>query len=342
MFENVLWERDLHQRGSSTKLAVSADCVVTHERRNRLVCLDLRNGTVRWDIRFGSWPRDVVMSGDRCLAIAQDIDGLVCFDLRTGAVLWNAGLPRFTKHIAVTEDTVLVGGWRGYTPLMAFDLATGAARWTTGERCNTVLPIPVGGAFLTGADDGTGLRLLDACDGAERLRWTLPAPLATVDGNRLFTSGEAGQLLVRCGTRTVAELRPDTGQVRTLLHHDTDLAPAAAQYVGGLLWVREHRAGYAAFNPGDGSLRWRIDVGQPLMEQVVPHEAGFLLGGDHGTLLRLDAAGHITHRTSVSRRITALHPAGPAGQPDELIVVTRGTLLAMSIPAATPTEKDAA
>ena len=85
------------------------------------------------------------------------------------------------------------------------------------------------------------------------------------------------------------------------------------------------------YDPTDGSLRWRVDIRQRIAPGIVPIGTGFLLGGDQGTLLRLDQAGHIIRRTFVSRRIAALHAAGPDEDSDVLSVVTRGTLIAIGI-----------
>ncbi|TWE20270.1 outer membrane protein assembly factor BamB [Kitasatospora atroaurantiaca] len=281
-----MWERTLHQRISPRTLAVADDCIVTHARRSRLVCLGRWDGAVRWDVPFGLWPRSVVVAGDRCLGIAQNIDMLICWDLRTGAVLWNADLPRFTGHIVATGDTVLAGGWRGYTALMAFDLATGQPRWNTDGAQNTVLPQPGGDTVLIGENQGRDVSLASLHDGKELACWKLPEPLTTTDCGAIFAQADADRLFVRCGRRTVAEIRLDTGNIRVLRHHDTDLAPTAAQYSGGLLWLREAR-GYAAVDPTDGSLRWRVDIRQRLAENVVSTRSGFLIGGDQGTLLAM-------------------------------------------------------
>lgn len=113
------------RRGSASALAVGDDCVVVHERWTRLVCPERGDGSVRWDVPFGLWPRFVVVAEERCLGIAQNIEALTCWDLRTGAVLWNVALPRFTGYITATDNTVLIGGRRGYTDLTVLDSDTG-------------------------------------------------------------------------------------------------------------------------------------------------------------------------------------------------------------------------
>lgn len=338
MAEEVLWERDLHQRGSGSALAVGDDCVVVHERWTRLVCLDRRDGSVRWDVPFGLWPRSVVVAGDRCFGIAQNIDALTCWDLRTGAVLWNVALPRFTGFITATDDTVLFGGWRGYTDLTALASDTGQRRWSASGGPATVHPLAIGDGVLIGAPNGGEVWLLNVHDGREVGRWSLPEPLRSADYARTFARSGSDWFLIHCGRRTIVELRPNTGEVRTLLRHDSDLTPTRARLVGGLLWLTDAK-GCAAYDPTDGSLRWRVDIGQRIAPGIVPTGTGFLLGGDQGTLLRLDRAGHIIRRTSVSRRIAALHAAGPAEDPDVVLVITRGTLIAIRIRASSEADE---
>ncbi|GIG63311.1 hypothetical protein Lfu02_76830 [Longispora fulva] len=93
---------------------MTKDWVVVHERVTRLVCLNNLDGTVVWDVPVGTWPRSLVLAGDRCLAIAQNVPYLVCLDIRTGERLWAAELPEpTTGHVTVVGDVVLAGGWRG-------------------------------------------------------------------------------------------------------------------------------------------------------------------------------------------------------------------------------------
>ncbi|MFD1504044.1 PQQ-binding-like beta-propeller repeat protein, partial [Streptosporangium lutulentum] len=140
MIGKTRWERQLHQRISASAVAVAEDRVVVHERHTRLVCLDRYDGSVRWDVPIGTWPRAVVVAGDRCLVLAQDTDQLSCLDLTTGAALWRAGLPQYSGHVVATAETVIVGGWRGYTPMAAFNLKNGRPLWRAQQPTATVLP----------------------------------------------------------------------------------------------------------------------------------------------------------------------------------------------------------
>lgn len=327
MFHQTLWERCLHQRGYAEELSLTSDQVVVHERCTRLVGLDRWTGSLRWDVSVGTYPRAVVTVGDRCLVIAQNSDQLSCLDVRTGALLWNSELPRWSGHVVTMADTVLVGGWRGYTPLMAFDLRAGARRWDRADRFDTVLPVPAGEGVLVGAAGGTKIRLVDRCNGEELSCWRLPGPLAGSDDRPAFTPVGADRFLVRCGQRSVVEIRLSSTDVRELIRAEADLVSTAVEYTAGVLWLRELRGGYVAVDPADGHVLWRVDVGQPLIDQVVWTGAGFVVASSNGGLFLLDSVGQVLKRASVARRITALRDAGAA----ELLVRTKGTLLAVAV-----------
>jgi outer membrane protein assembly factor BamB len=65
MFGQTVWERNLHQAGHAAGLAATAEHIVVHERRTRLVGLNPLDGAQRWDIPCGTWPRATVIVGER-------------------------------------------------------------------------------------------------------------------------------------------------------------------------------------------------------------------------------------------------------------------------------------
>jgi outer membrane protein assembly factor BamB len=254
MFQRVTWERPLHQGGLITALAVTPHHVVVHERRSRLVCLGRQDGAALWDIPIGTHPRAVIVAGERILVITQDADRLSCINAPTGTLLWSVDLPRFTGHLVATTDTVIVGGWRGYTPLAAFDLETGTLRWEGHKHANTVLPVAIGNGVLIGAPGATEIQLIEPHDGQTLSRWQVPEPLAESDTNSSFTPTGAGRFFVRCGSRTVASIDLSSSAVDAIFHHDADLAPTAAELTAAALWLRELRGGYLAVDPVHGNV----------------------------------------------------------------------------------------
>ncbi|MER5422555.1 PQQ-binding-like beta-propeller repeat protein [Streptosporangium roseum] len=325
MIGKTLWERRLHQRGSASAVAVTEDRVVVHERHTRLVCLDRYDGSVRWDVPLGTWPRAVVVAGDRCLVLAQDTDQLSCLDLTTGAVLWRAGLPPYSGHVVATAETVIVGGWRGYTPMAAFNLKDGRPLWRTQRPTATVLPLPWDGGVLSGS--GSETWLIDPHDGRELGRWRLPEPLADTDHRPAFTLVDPDRCLMPCGPRSVVAIQLSSGLADQFFRHDADLLASAAEFTGGVVWLRERRAGYLTVNPDDGSKLWNVDVRQPLVSGVVRDGEGFVVVSEGGVLFRLRSDGHVLEGCSSVTRVAALRDLG-AG---EMIMVTKGTLRVITV-----------
>ncbi|GAB2919952.1 hypothetical protein GCM10027280_03790 [Micromonospora polyrhachis] len=322
MLGEFRWERQLHQRGVAADVAVAQGRIVVHERRSRLVCLDSRDGTVHWDAPVGDWPRGFVIAGDRCLVLTSGSHQLICLDLVTGTTLWRVSLPVYTGHVTATADTVLVGGWRDYTPLVAFDLYDGRPLWRTSTSVAAMLPLAWGGGVLLGR--AREAWLLHPRDGSELGRWRLPEPMAVSDA-ATFTAVGPDRCLVPCGPRSIVALRLSSGAVDRFFDHHVDLVVTATEFTAGIVWVRERRAGYLAVDPVRGSTMCRVDVGQPLVGGIVPTGPGFVLAGENGTLYRVGADGVVVGRLSVTRRIAALADLGTGG----LVMVTKGTLRAV-------------
>ncbi|MFI9817219.1 outer membrane protein assembly factor BamB family protein [Saccharothrix variisporea] len=315
MFD-VKWERPLHQAPGTVRPAIAPGRVVVHERGTRLVCLDAVDGSVRWDVPIGTWPRAIVIAGARCLVLPQLPRELVCLDLDTGRREWTVELDGFVGHLVVAGGVVLAGGWRGYRPVRLYDVESG--RLLATADVHTVRPAVVDGGFLTGTPGGTEVRLLDGRDLSAVAAWTLPEPLADPDHRRAFTP-VGGRFLVRCGRRGFAEV----GRPEVVAHADHDLTSDAPHVVGGRVWLRE-RLGYTTV--ADGRVGWRFaEVGQTLVGRVQPAGEGFLVPGGAGTLFHLDRDGQVRERVQVGRRISAVREHGPDG----LLVLTKGTLLAL-------------
>ncbi|MGP4097329.1 outer membrane protein assembly factor BamB family protein [Nonomuraea sp. KM90] len=321
MIGQTLWERQLHQPGMASRAAATVGRVVVHERHTRLVCLNRHDGSVRWDRPVGGWPRAVVVAGDCCLVLPQDKAQLSCLDLATGVVRWSAGLREFTGHVVASGSTVVVGGWRGYTPLAAFDLADGRLLWRTPQRMATVRPATFGDGVLLGS--GSAAWLIDPRDGRELARWRTPEPLKEMDGTRAFTMIDSERCLVRCGSRSVALVRLSSELVDQVFGHDSDLLDWPPEFTGGVVWLAERGARYLAVDPEAGSVLWRVDVGQPLARGVLRDGEGFIMASQGGVLLRLGPDGEPLERSSSgTTRVAGLRGIG-AG---EALMLTKGTL----------------
>lgn len=300
------WERELHQRGANSAFAVGEDCVVLHERRTRLVCVERADGAVRWDIPAGTWPRAIVIAGDRVLVLPQQPDLLSCLNIRTGQMLWSAPTPRWTAHLAATADSVVVGGWRGYTPLVGLDLADGRVLWTKEDGVPWSEPLVWGGGVLTGT--GTDAVLFDARGGAEIGRWRLPEPLLGWDG-AVFRALGADRVAAGCGRSGLAAFGAGSGAVDWQGAYEPF---SGFGYVAGSVWMHRPRTGYLAVDPADGTRRWSTGtgVGQQLVPGVVPFADGVLVAADNGLVFRLGPDGQAVSRCASGRRLDRLVDAG--------------------------------
>ncbi|MGW6982438.1 outer membrane protein assembly factor BamB family protein [Streptomyces sp. NPDC054932] len=317
MIVTVRWERDLHQRGAHSAFAVGPDCVVLHERRTRLVCVGRTDGAVRWDIPVGTWPRAIVLAGDRVLVLPQQPDLLSCVDLGTGEVLWSVRTPRFTGHLTATDDTVVVGGWRGYTPMAGLDLADGRVRWTEESSAQWVQPLAWGGGVLTGT--GAEAVLVDARGGGHLDRWRLPEPLPGWDG-AVFAPLGGDRVAAGCGRSALTAFGLGSGTVDW--HHAYEPF-AGFTYAAGALWMRRPHTGYLAVDPADGTVlrTTGTGTGHRLVTGVVPCADGTLVGADSGVIFRLGLDGQVVSRYSSGRRLDGLCDAGDG----DLFAVAKGT-----------------
>ncbi len=185
------------------------DVIVVYERHTRLVCLDPRDGSVRWDVPTERWPREIVLAGERVLLGGSD---LRCLDLATGACVWRTSMREWSAHAVVCGSLVVFGGWRGYTPVGAADLETGAVVWRAEARSATVRPAAWGDRVVFGHGDRAWLA--DPRTGAEAHGWRLPEPLYGEDLSEVFRVADPVRCLARTESRQVVELRLSTPEVR--------------------------------------------------------------------------------------------------------------------------------
>ncbi|GAA3462113.1 PQQ-binding-like beta-propeller repeat protein [Saccharothrix longispora] len=340
MTTTPLWRRPLHQRVD--RLAVADDAVVVHERNTRLVRVAPDSGAATWDVPVGPWPRGLVVAEDRCLVLPATPPHLLCLDLATGHVVWRADVPDHTGNLVVADGAVLVGGWRGYTPVLAFDLATGRPLWRDDRPATR--PLAVDDAVVLGDPGGDLVRSVGARDGATRVRWTMPAPLPTGDGAVFARVG--ADVVARCAGDLLARLAPDGGLDFARLpatplpatpvsttspsggllpatpvsttSPSGGLLPVAPVVLGDLLWLPEWPTGCTALDARTGEVAWRIDPGAPVTS-VLPHRGVHLVAS--GVVRSVGADGRVLGRTWTGEHVTALHRLG-----DDVLAVGRSAL----------------
>jgi outer membrane protein assembly factor BamB len=323
------WRRQLHQHGSVSVLggwAATTDLIVVHERSTRLAGVDPRDGAPVWDNPFGTWPRAVVVAGDRCLGIAQNIPQLVCFDLASGRRVWSADLPGFTGHVVSAGGVVLAGGWRGYTPLMAFDLRDGAPLWHSPGRVTTMAPMAVGDQVLLADLTAGEIRLIDPRDGGQVDAWSLPEPLIGVDSRTVFATLDARRLLVAGVSGAQWEIDLAAPGIRMFSMAGAGM-PTAALVVSGLVWLPA-ADGLVAIESDTGEVRHRVRIDHRLVG-LIETDFGFVAAHRTGFLTGIDRDGDICGRQIVDRQIAGLYRHETAG----VLLFGKGTLTAGTLSA---------
>jgi outer membrane protein assembly factor BamB len=320
----VVWERPLHQRGRMRDVVAAGDRIVAHERGTRLVGLDRADGTAVWDVATGTWPRNVALAGDRCLIVPQSPDRLQCVDLGTGTEQWRVELGPVRGNLVATDDTVVVGGWRGYTAMSAYDLRDGRPLWQHQARAQLALPVHWGGGVLTGED--REVRLIEPRGGGPIATWRLPEPLITVDDGTPFTVLDPQRCLVLCKRGSVVVLDGRSGAAEEIVRFGGDVAVPAV-LAGDRVWVRSARHGYEVIDPVSAAPVFRVDLGARCADGVARIGDGSVVATCDGVLVAVGPDGQVVDRVSHARRTSALHDLGD----DTLLMTTRGTLRRVAV-----------
>lgn len=196
-----LWRHDLNQRPTIRSI-VAPDLLLVQERQTFLTRLDPASGVPLWSAKvqnpFG-W-----LAEDRNHVYYLNQHSVVqCNERRTRAALWSTTLRGTNGWLVAAGPTVLVGGWRGYSPLTALDANTGEVRWQLGGSGNERLSAPVVGTWgVAVASLGAPvLRFLDPASGALGSVLPLPAhgrdavdaPLLRRSGDWLLLAGRDGR-----------------------------------------------------------------------------------------------------------------------------------------------------
>lgn len=120
-----LWERNLHVAVNPNSLKVVGRAVYVTERKNKLSKINITSGETVWSQTVpNSWGWTSV-SDDHVYYMSQG-RGLLCFRVDSGELQWHRKFNgRFLGYIEASGDTLITGGWRGYSNLAAYDKSTG-------------------------------------------------------------------------------------------------------------------------------------------------------------------------------------------------------------------------
>ncbi len=304
----VLWERDLHQLAHRT--VIDSTVVLASERHTKLCRVSPVDGATIWvaNVRgpFG-W---VGYSGATCVYLNQH-SFLQAFDIHDGTERWAVELagphPSIFGWPVVCGQHVVVGGWRGYTDLVALRVEDGAVAWRKAAR-GGALTMPRRGpadtlllAFPTEARS----ELIDAATGHTVRAWGCPAaevlpdstPFAVHAGGRFLCLGSGGG---------VFQLDPERDEGWSqLARHAAPIRSFAPAVVESLVVFEDERGLLCAYSLEDGVQRWEAPV-EHRRRDILPVAAlpdgGLAFGSASGLLEVFDGAGRTVARRAMGKR----------------------------------------
>jgi outer membrane protein assembly factor BamB len=322
-FLDVLWRRNLHFLPSSSSVAFDHSGVFLVERRTRLVKVDPLNGVALWSLPiFNKWGTlevnascCVYLDGDRVLR---------CIDRDSGSIRWATKRDWGCKHLAIAGDSIISGGWRGYTVLHAFDPHDGLLKWSWSNKpkLDYVAPVSIGNSFYTSVRGSRVLLQVDANSGDVIGDWSLSDPIASGDSDPAF--GAIGEdIYFRTGESGVSRLV--AGQVETLWNHSNELSVAPPRFFGAKALVTG-KSGLFVLDL-NGSPAREVASQSPVAAGIAPIEAGAIVGLRSGHVVEIDPDGAKSRRQHLAERVTMVG----SGSPGVIYVATKGELLACSV-----------
>lgn len=200
--QTEMWRHDLHQRPNHRAI-VRSDLVVVPERQTHIVRLDPATGATVWSAHVENTWGWLASAADGVFYLNQH-SRLQCHALDTGEERWTADLGGINGWLVPAGPVLLVGGWRGYSPLLAVDMKTGVARWQEDRRGRQRIGEPLVGPWgiAVASLDEPVIRFLAPETGAILGEVPLPAhgqepdasPLLGRHGDRLLLAGRDGRM----------------------------------------------------------------------------------------------------------------------------------------------------
>jgi outer membrane protein assembly factor BamB len=329
----VVWERDLHHAPSAWSI-ITPTVIVVPERRTKLCRVSPVDGSALWEadvLHPWGW---LVASGSTCVYL--DNRSLQCLELEDGAPRWEVDLAgshgEIFGFLALVGDRVIVGGWRGYSDLIALAADTGAIVWAqpmqgeglvapvVGRDETLLLPFPAQGRAT----------LVAAATGEKLGEWSCPrpdlfpdtSPIIIRHGDRFVCLGSEGRIL---------QLDPtsDSDWVERARHPypTRSFAPAIT---GSLLLFEDQRGLLCAYSLTSMSQRWETPVqhGRPDLLPAVQLDSGALaFAAASGQLSVLDDEGRAVARFGFRKRFLSEISLTPAGA---IVAANGGRLIAFA------------
>jgi outer membrane protein assembly factor BamB len=123
---DIRWRYPIHHRVQV--IDFSSSYAYFPASHSSIVCLDIRTGDERWRTKIRNVWGWLALS-EKAVVYLNQHDELVVMSKDTGELWWTKKLGGIFGWVHAVADSVIVGGWRGYTDIHCFDISTGGHRW---------------------------------------------------------------------------------------------------------------------------------------------------------------------------------------------------------------------
>ncbi|HYF62634.1 MAG TPA: PQQ-binding-like beta-propeller repeat protein [Herpetosiphonaceae bacterium] len=258
-FLHLRWSHNLYQQPNPWSIIDPALAVVS-ERRSWLARIEPATGSVRWVAKVDNPWGSTACTAQRVFYLGSN---LRCLDRESGDVRWDYNPPEnYIGNVAATATSVLIGGWRGYTPLRSLDADTGKTQWVYPQTRNMQNPLPgpwgiaVVDVGTRTADDPSARLMLLREDGLIGSTFPMPAPMINTDrGTSLQAHADRLITVTRDGGVFVLDPRNDNSWIQVVAHPAGIMAVGRVESGDTLLFHDGDRR-ICAFDLRAGAMRW--------------------------------------------------------------------------------------
>ncbi len=309
MHLQLAWARNLHQRPNPETI-LSDPIILTLERENRLVRLDPTTGSAIWEGRVrNSWgwlDRD-----ERRVFYLNQHDWVQCLDYLDGTVLWERSLgdgQGVYGYTVASSGRLLVGGWRGYTPMHCLDAQSGELIWRYPELEGFAMPLPTAlGIALVRPEPAPGnLTLVDIDAGHVLARVQLPPGVRASDrGSSVQLYGDS---LIATGHSSLYMLDPTRPSAwERIASVPNDVVTVSPVILGTRLIFQDSVGEIVAYDIERDHRLWSLRMehhNRDFVPTTYIPRIGVLVGTSQGRLAIIDEDGQQIVAVTVGKRIT--------------------------------------
>ena len=166
MFKRV-WTYPIHHAFGA--FAADGDECFVAARHTQLVSVNSQNGRFGWSARIES-PYGWLAFNDRSVFYLNQHAYLIAVDRKTGELRWSRNLSGINGWLHALGEAVVVGGWRGYTDILAINADDGKTCWSIGARNGALHSTRVHAeskTLVVAELEGKRLRFIRLTDGVE-------------------------------------------------------------------------------------------------------------------------------------------------------------------------------